>query len=736
MPAYELVQVARGGRHGSSHGAHDVHEPQLSGEVALFRPFPFELRPRRGNVLRARAPQQQIEPPLRVGHGVCRGRRRRLRVFELLCGDHVTVEEGLVPRELALREPDVVLGLGERGAREGDVLWRGACLEFREIRLELPHPGFALLELGLKVHIGEPGDHVARPDLLPFVHKRLGDDPLDGGPDVRVLLGQNHDGAPDAELHVAEGKPRDNHNGERRPRHPPPRAALGPLTGVGGRSRPGVPRSVVGIALVRLPTSRGAPEQSADAPLGLEARVACEGQESCLPVAREEIAAHFHDAVGEQRERADRPDEAVREQESPLSWRERAVGALSSAHEPLDQVAHVPEGAASQVGDLQVVAQHVIAIELDERVQVQEAPQACHRRDEQGGRMNPRSRIRGAPGEHRERPHHELHVQSRETHEQPFRAFGEEPGVVDVAVEGRVEVDQHEPQLVYRAAEMLAGHAVGGFVRRPDQQDHEQHGEERRDADRVAQVPRHVRRVADRQGRGEYHEADRERPEAGGEAEADTRRNPREHPVGVEEREPQIQQRAAQPSPAAGTVSRARGCAFQQPGFRQIGEERPQRRVRERRTERGLGSAPYDVHRRGAVQLLRDEVLSFPKTKEAAGRGVLHNEEPLAGRLARYDRQIAPKPRRSRGGHDMERRGRRGFPRRPLLATSATAAFVRFLRRLGVATAAAGAATTDVDGEGDVPRRDALLEFLQGEVEVFHLSVPPQETHRFTETPR
>ena len=143
------------------------------------------------------------------------------------------------------------------------------------------------------------------------------------------------------------------------------------------------------------------------------------------------------------------------------------------AHQPFDSRADIAEGPASQVRDLEIVAQKVIAIEPDQRIEVKEGLDTGGGHHHQSHEIGPRLRIGQAPGQGGQSPDKELEISSGERHPKPLGLLREQPGVAHVAVQGGLEVEEHEAELVDLAAEVLAGQAMRELVGDADEQDDE-----------------------------------------------------------------------------------------------------------------------------------------------------------------------------------------------------------------------------------------------------------------------
>src|SRR6266478_3039357 len=124
--------------------------------------------------------------------------------------------------------------------------------------------------------------------------------------------------------------------------------------------------------------------------------------------------------------------------------------------------------ARAEVVDPEGDAEQVVAVELDQGIEVDEEPEGRggdhHQRDSAG----PGARLRDPPNDDCQGPEENLQVRPGDGHPEALGLLRDEPGIAHVAVEGRLKVDEQEPHLMNVAPEPLASEAVRELVRRRD----------------------------------------------------------------------------------------------------------------------------------------------------------------------------------------------------------------------------------------------------------------------------
>src|SRR5205814_8802633 len=117
--------------------------------------------------------------------------------------------------------------------------------------------------------------------------------------------------------------------------------------------------------------------------------------------------------------------------------------------------------------------------------------------------------------------------------------LGKEPGVAHVAVEGELEIDEQEPQLVDVAPESLAGQAVRELVRRGDGKNDQPRREDHLDTPEALEIPGNVAPLGEGDAEPERDDCPGENEEGRREKEADLADHPVQEAIGVEGAETQ-----------------------------------------------------------------------------------------------------------------------------------------------------------------------------------------------------
>src|SRR5262249_32773328 len=77
------------------------------------------------------------------------------------------------------------------------------------------------------------------------------------------------------------------------------------------------------------------------------------------------------------------------------------------------------------------------------------------------------------PQHHGHAPNHKLGVSARKRDPHPLPLRRKHPGIADIAIKRRLEVDQHETYFLHLAAEVATGQAMGKFVYGHDGERHD-----------------------------------------------------------------------------------------------------------------------------------------------------------------------------------------------------------------------------------------------------------------------
>ena len=98
-------------------------------------------------------------------------------------------------------------------------------------------------------------------------------------------------------------------------------------------------------------------------------------------------------------------------------------------------------------------------------------------RPERRARLRPRplvaAQVGEAPDHRADPPHDQLRISSRKGYPHPVPFRRKHPGIADIAIKSRLEINQHEADFLHLAAEMPAGQAVRELVDRDDGENHQ-----------------------------------------------------------------------------------------------------------------------------------------------------------------------------------------------------------------------------------------------------------------------
>src|SRR5262249_53494703 len=149
----------------------------------------------------------------------------------------------------------------------------------------------------------------------------------------------------------------------------------------------------------------------------------------------------------------------------------RGFGTGRPPQQPAQMGLDIAPGAALQVGDLHQVAKQIVAVELDQGVEVEEDAAAADGDDDPGQMVQQSARQREPPDDNGQGPQKQLEIASGQRPSQPFRFVLEQPGVGDIAVKARHQQQQQETDFGNSAAVVLAGQPVGRLVAGGDGQE-------------------------------------------------------------------------------------------------------------------------------------------------------------------------------------------------------------------------------------------------------------------------
>ena len=168
---------------------------------------------------------------------------------------------------------------------------------------------------------------------------------------------------------------------------------------------------------------------------------------------------------------------AIDQEDAPFPLVGRRFRQIQTEHPGFDQPGEMASGALPQVGNLEIVAQGIVAIQRDQRIQVHQ--DRGEPADENRGKRHLRhqgARVGRPPDDGRDAGEYQLNPGTGCGNPEPGAQLRKGPGVIDVAEERRLEIDQHCTDLVHFAAEILAGEAMTQLVDRDnDGAGHPQH---------------------------------------------------------------------------------------------------------------------------------------------------------------------------------------------------------------------------------------------------------------------
>ena len=306
------------------------------------------------------------------------------------------------------------------------------------------------------------------------------------------------------------------------------------------------------------------------------------------------------------------------------------------------------EGALAEVGHLEVVAQREVAVERDERVGVhQHGGDAAdqHRGERHLG-------DRACPGVAAHQTIAAMLAMTSWIHEPAAvtqsRALssGKVQAVVHVAEERRLEVDQHRPDLVHLAAEVLAGVAVAQLVDHDDERPGAPEDEQRARRSSGSGRDRSMacREVGPLDGQDEQvdgEQEDRRDEERAGEEEPEVRHRAIHEVVGVAHRPAEPEDVALEQAGAAAAGGAGRGAApSAAPSARpRVRSSSPIALSFTAKRSSAAGGHPEPVRRQRRRRLLRRSCpverlhhpdFDRPEPEVLPGLGVLHDEALLA----------------------------------------------------------------------------------------------------------
>ena len=140
----------------------------------------------------------------------------------------------------------------------------------------------------------------------------------------------------------------------------------------------------------------------------------------------------------EQPKRVGAGQQTVNEINPPFARRRRLQPLDCLAKGTGDASPQVSEGSSPQVRHVEPVAQQVIAVEFDERIEIELGLDSRSHHDHQRQVVECRGWIGHAPNQCRQRPQKQLEIRARSRHPKPLGLLREQPGIADVAVKSRL----------------------------------------------------------------------------------------------------------------------------------------------------------------------------------------------------------------------------------------------------------------------------------------------------------
>ena len=214
-----------------------------------------------------------------------------------------------------------------------------------------------------------------------------------------------------------------------------------------------------------------------------------------------------------------------------------------------------------------------------------------------------------------------------------MRFSGEYPGVAHVAVERRLEIEQHEAQLMHLAAEPLAGEPVGQLVQDGGAEDGQPDQEEGLHPIELGGISLNLVPIQQGEAKGEEDEACGAQQKGGGKAEPEFGQQPGEEAIRVEGLQPKVKQISLDSSGCGPRRLAGSGLRFQESELLQPIHKALERIRGARLTQVCFGPLANDLKWRGTVELLCDELLRLPKAEILSGHWVLEHEGGSLSRL-------------------------------------------------------------------------------------------------------
>ena len=233
-------------------------------------------------------------------------------------------------------------------------------------------------------------------------------------------------------------------------------------------------------------------------------------------------------------------DRVGHEQEPPRPGQVTLNRDFQPEHFFLDQISEELGALDPEIGYLEPVGHHVVAIVAEQRVGVEE--DRVDRADEHGRHRQAveQAGLAVEPDEGGDAGQEELDVDARRGDPDPVPLVGQQPAIGHVAIEGRRQHQEEHPHLVDLAAEMLGGEPMAELVNNlhdrqanPEAED----GPPVKEALKLRELAIEEGPLADDQGDGREHQPHAGRDEIGGEDPAEVRVHPGQEPFRVDDRD-------------------------------------------------------------------------------------------------------------------------------------------------------------------------------------------------------
>ena len=282
----------------------------------------------------------------------------------------------------------------------------------------------------------------------------------------------------------------------------------------------------VGEQLPRQPPQRH-DDGVQDGPAGQQ-----DAEEKELPRHQEDGQEHDEHAIDEGQQRIAHEPPLL----APAGARRLDGG--QAQHVALEQIPEPGIGALPQVGNLDGVRQHVVAVIAQQGIAVHEERGHAAQDDDVVGHGPSQARLQLRPGDHGQRRQEQLHQDARRPHQHAPALVGEAGRRRRVHIGNGHQQQEHQPDLVDLAAARLDRAGVAQLVDGLDQRIHQRHGQHI--AGREYLVPDVVRQrlpVHGAQRSAVEHHGQPQQPAHPGEQPAVVRQRGAQPAVGIEQRQ-------------------------------------------------------------------------------------------------------------------------------------------------------------------------------------------------------